>query len=144
VAPFTPGQVQAGRDYAALSERCAAAGLRCASLEGLGGGGSVDDWIERVIADMGRLRAMHHRIGGGLAKEVRRVRPSATGTGRQMVIRTRVLVDMVCIGERTLSGALRAHGWSDSGKNKIALSAALRAALDRMQGYSGAVPQDMG
>lgn len=143
VPPFTVGQVQAGRDYAALSERCAASGVKCSSLEAsVGGGGGCRE--EAVLHDLRRLRAMRARIGEGLAKEVRRLRPSAHGGVKRRAIRVRGLVDAVCLDGRTLNGVLRAHGWT---KNRVvygALQAALCGALDRMQGYDPERPQDQG
>lgn len=144
-APFTPGQVQAGRDYARLVERLDAAGVRCSSLEALaqrgGGGGS---FVDAVLRDRQRLQAMRHRIGDGLAIEVRRVRPSDRGGVRRRAMSDRVLVDLVCVREKCLSEILRSFGWAASTKNRAALRAALCGALDRMQGYKLARPQNVG
>lgn len=135
VPPFTHGQVAAGRDYAALTERCEAAGMSSASLGAVGRGSGGGDREAAIFRDFARLRALHQRIGGGLAKEVRRHRPSSTG-GARSAIRVRTLVDMVCLGDMTLDEVLRRHGWTS--KNEVVrgdLRAALCAALDRMQGY---------
>lgn len=145
VPPFTHGQVYVARGYAALSERCEAAGVKCSSLEALraarSGGG---DREEAMLADFQLLRAFHARIGTGLAKEVRRHRPSATG-GPRHAIRVRDLVDQVCLGGMTLSEVLARHGWRSKNENvRQGLQAALCAALDRMQGYDLAHPQDVG
>lgn len=137
--PFTPGQVAAGRDYAALTERVAAAGVRCASLEAAGRGGGGDGYSEALAADIRRLRALHRRIGDGLAQEVRRIRPSATGRGRSS-IRVRALVDMVCLGNLALDEVLRRHGWARQRQEvRLELRRSLAAALDRMQGYQMSV-----
>ncbi|MCA0848324.1 hypothetical protein [Salipiger thiooxidans] len=134
VPPFTSGQIAVGRDYAALTERCNASGLKCSSLEALrasaSGGG---DRETAVLRDMSRLRAFHHRIGHGLAKEVRRIRPAGA---KRSAIRARTLVDQVCLGGSTLTAVLEHHGWGVKGESVEALRRSLVAALDRMQGYS--------
>ena len=133
VPPISPGQVQVGRDYAALTERVATSGLKCSSLEAQRAGGSGGgDREEAVLQDIQQLRAFHARIGCGLAKEVRRIRP---GGAKRRAIRVRVLVDQVCIGGMTLSEVLEAHGWGVNAKSRNALRASLCAALDRMRGY---------
>ena len=133
--PFTHGQVAAARDYATLTERCNASGMSCASLEAVGRGSGGGDREAAIFRDFARLRSLHRRIGDGLAKEVRRHRPSITG-GKRSAIRVRTLVDMVCLGNLTLDEVLRRHGWTS--KNETVrgdLRAALCKALDRMQGY---------
>lgn len=142
---FTPGQVGAGRDYAALVERVAAIGAKCASLDGAGGGGDGTGWIEAVIRDTRQLDTLRLRIGDGVALQVRRVRPSARdGPGRRN-IPTRVIVDLVCIGGLTVAEVLDRHGWHPkTAKNRVAVVWALRQALDRMQGYGLVRPQDVG
>lgn len=137
--PFTSGQIAAARDYATLTERCLSSGLKCSSLEaqrasGSGGG----DREVAVLRDMSRLRAFHRRIGDGLAKEVRRIRP---GGVKRSAIRARTLVDQVCLGGLSLTEVLQAHGWAVDAKSVDALREALRSALDRMQGYGGSCEQ---
>lgn len=134
-APFTYGQVQAGRDYASLIERCAASGVKCSSLEAQSAGGSGGGREEAMLSDFRRLRAYHERIGTGLAKEVRRLRPSLHGGKGRRSIFVRALVDGVCRDGLTLSGVLRAHGWAKDRVVIEALRTALCASLDRMQGY---------
>lgn len=144
VPPFTHGQVSAARDYAALTERCQSSGLACSSLEALRAGSHGGDREAAIFRDFARLKALHRRIGDGLAKEVRRHRPSATG-GSRSAIRVRTLVDQVCIGGMTLDRVLRAHGWSS--RNEVVradLRNALCGALDRMQGYDLSRPQNVG
>ena len=142
VPPFTKGQVAIARDYAALSERVAASGVKCSSVEALGAsGGGNGNREEAMLADMQRLRVFHRRIGEGLAKEVRRIRP---GGAKRHAIRVRALVDLVCIGGCTFSEVLERHGWA---KDRIAINgvrAALCAALDRMQGFDLDRPQNLG
>lgn len=144
-SPFSWGQVQIGRDYAALTERCNAAGARCSSLEAqtrAGTGGGVE---EAVLADFQRLRALHRRIGPGLAKELRRHRPvdSSAGPDPRKAITARHLVDQVCLAGKTPDEILREAGWAVNAKIRRDLRDALCAALDRMQGYGLARPQDM-
>lgn len=144
--PFTFGQVQAGRDYAALTERCNASGVKCSSLESLHQSGTGGGREEAIFADFARLRALHRRIGNGLAKQLRRHRPSASSSGPdpRKSITARRLVDQVCLSERTLKEILRADGWTVNAKIIGDLRVELCAALDRMQGYQGVEPQNMG
>lgn len=133
VPPFTIGQIEMGREYAALVERCAASGVKCASLEALRGAASNGgDREVAVLRDFQMLRVLRARIGDGLAKEVRRIRP---GKDRRRAIRTRDLVDRVCVGGQSLVDVLTANGWADDQKARTALRADLCAALDRMRGY---------
>lgn len=138
--PFTIGQVEIAREYATLTERCNASGVKCASLEALraaaSGGG---DREVAILRDFQRLRAFHRRIGDGVAKEVRRVRP---GVDKRRAIRARYLVDAVCLGGMTLDWVLRDCKWPRNGQSRASLRAALCGALDRMQGYDLARPQD--
>ncbi|KPD10342.1 hypothetical protein [Phaeobacter sp. 11ANDIMAR09] len=133
---FTPGQISAARDYAALVERVTASGVKCSSLEavhsGAVGGG---DREAAIFRDFQRLRALHRRIGDGLAKEVRRIRPSVNGGLKRRAIYVRKLVDMVCLGDMSILQVLHAHGWSKDGGASKALRLSLCSALDRMQGY---------
>lgn len=127
--PFTPGQVAVGRAYAALVERYDAGGVRCSSLESVGGGGgsgrSMLDARLQARDQIGRLRA---RIGDDLAMRV--VRPSRRGS--RVSIPLRALVDAVCLEELTVIEVLRRFGWSVKGETKAAARAALCGALDRM------------
>lgn len=139
--PFTKGQVTVALDYAALTERCQSAGLKCASLETVGGGGTGNGSREEaILADLQRLRMYHARIGDGLAKEVRRFRP---GGRKRHAIRVRTLVDMVCIGGRSLEAVLLVHGWQKNGEIVESIRRSLCSALDRMQGYDLARAQNI-
>lgn len=140
VPPFTVGQVAVAREYATLTERCHASGLKCSSLEALrNASNSGGDREEAMLADFQRLRAMHRRVGDGLAKEVRRIRP---GGDKRSAIRARDLVDRVCLGGQTIAEVLAACGWSVDQKSTEALRKALCSALDRMRGYDLNKPQD--
>lgn len=132
--PFSKGQISAARDYAALTERVAASGVSCASLEAVRGGGTGDREVA-IFRDIQRLRALHARIGDGLVKEVRRVRPSRRGKAAS-AIRARTLVDQVCLGQMSVAHVLARHGWSAKDDRSLRLlREGLCAALDRMQGY---------
>ncbi|WP_147405333.1 hypothetical protein [Pseudooceanicola sediminis] len=136
--PFSIGQVAVGRDYAALTERCACAGVKCSSLEAQrASGGRAGDREAAVFRDFERLRVYHRRIGDGLAKEVRRIRP---GGAKRSAIRARYLVDQVCLGGMSLAGVLSACGWCNDAKTREGLRLALCAALDRMQGHDLVTP----
>lgn len=132
---FTPGQVAMARDYAALTERCAASGVKGVSLEVMAdrSGGGDGGFMDAVVADHERLRALHRRIGDGVALRVRRVRPGARGSRHG--IKDRYLVDQVCLAGWSLSRVLEACGWSVKAQTREAARVALAAALDRMQGY---------
>ncbi|MEI4470937.1 hypothetical protein [Frigidibacter sp. MR17.24] len=139
-APFTHAQVSMGRFYRDLTERHAAGGVRCSSLEAQAraSGGKGGEFIDAYVQEGRVLDALHRRIGGGTAMAVRRVRPSTRSMRARpgaTIITSRVLVDSVCLGEKPLSWVLKQHGWSVASKNLEVLRAALRAALDRMQGY---------
>lgn len=147
VAPFTWGQVQIARDYAALVERCAASGVKCSSLESLRqASSSGGDREAAIFADFARLRALHRRIGSGLAKKMRRQRPSESSSGpdRRKTIACRRLVDLVCLGEVPLEKILKEHGWTGNGHQIRDLRSELCMALDRMQGYAPDRPRNMG
>lgn len=134
VPPFTPGQIAMGQHYAALVERHEGAGIKCASLEGRGGGGGTGGgFADAYLAEGREIAAIRRRIGDGVALAVRRIRPSDRGS--RAGITDRRLVDMVCVAGEDLTAVLRAHGWAEKGETRKALRLALCAALDRMQGY---------
>lgn len=134
VPPFTVGQVEVAREYAALTERCAAAGVKCSSMEALGAGGSAraGDREAAIFRDLQQLRAFHARIGDGMVKEVRRIRP---GGRKRVAIRARDLVDQVCLGGLSLSKVLERNGWAVDAKSTEALRRDLADALDRLRGF---------
>jgi hypothetical protein len=138
VAPFTPGQIEAGRLYAGLAQRLASSGLSCVSVEALAGrgGGKGGDVSEARLDDARQLAAMRRRIGPGVALSIRRLRPSERADGRKRrLIRTLDLVNAVCCDGQSLSKVLDAHGWSVKGRTRDAARKALAAALDRVNGY---------
>lgn len=140
VLPFTWGQIAIGRHYLALTERHMAGGVHLSALERSGGGTGGLAWIDAHIAVRQEIAGLHRRIGDAEAMEVRRIRPSQRGTRRG--IPDRALVDLVCLGGRTLAEVLRAHGWCNDGKHREVLRMALVAALDRMQGVAARRPQN--
>jgi hypothetical protein len=131
-ALFSLLQVEAGRAYAALAERCAAEGLRCSSVEGGRGGapGGQRDWIDGVIQRSDALTRMQVAIGNGVALSPRGAQAHAD-RGRK-VIRVRDVVDGVCIEGRTLSEVLDRYGWAAKTTSIGTLRVVLIAALDRM------------
>lgn len=143
VPPFTPGQEQVGRDYRDLTERHSAGGMKCASLEAIRNGGGQGEFIDAYIAEGMRLAWMVRRVGTGVAMEVRRVRPSKRGARQRGVILNRTLVDMVCLGNKSLSDVLKLHGWSAKGETREVLRRALASILDSMRGYRMRDTQDM-
>lgn len=134
VAPFTPGQVQVAADYRALVEWREGTGIKCSSVEARSSGSSggsglfIDSFIDHGMF-LDRIRA---RIGDGIALSVRR---NMDRDNARRAIPVRSLVDMVVLEGADLSGVLRAYGWSKKTVNLRLLRDALRAALDRMQGY---------
>lgn len=144
-APFTAAQVGAARDYRDLHEAVQSAGVKCSSTfdDKVRGQGRVD-FMDAYIRDSERLGLFVRAIGDGVAKDTKRKVPVIEGAvkvgdvqlrqiGRRLIT-VRRLVDDVCIGERALSDVLVAHCWRSTGKNRMALRAALCAALGRMQG----------
>jgi hypothetical protein len=135
---FTEGQMWVARRYRALVEGRTAGGVKCSSMGGNGGGGGGDgarDFMDHYIADGEALALLTQRIGVGAAMMVRRVRPSARGEDRAMLIRDRALVDMICLRDMTPSAVLKRHGWGNDGKHRKMIKMALVAVLDRMQGF---------
>ena len=132
-SPMSPGQVQMGRHYRDLVERYESAGIKCSSIESLGGGGGQGGgFIDAVLRDREEIERLRRRIGHASAMVVRRIRPSQRGS--RVSISDRRLVDMVCIEDRGLGDVLRAHGWSVYGDTVKAMTQALGMALDRMAG----------
>lgn len=131
VPPFDPAQIAMGLRYQALVERHAAAGVKCASAEvrAVARSGGDGDFMAAFLSESRELETIRHRIGPGLALEVRRGSPGR----RDIPIRT--LVDAVCLHGKDLSAVLKGHGWSKKTDSLTALRRALAAALDRMQGY---------
>ena len=136
-APFTPAQIAVARHYRALVERHDAGGIKCSALDGRTSGGTGRDFMDAYLSEGREIDAIRRRIGTGVAMAVRRVRPSARGGANRGGIPDRALVDMVCLGDRSLSDVLRAHGWQADGRNRQSIREALSAALDRMIGYRG-------
>lgn len=135
VAPFTPGQVSIAATYRVLTERHAAGGVRCSSLEALRAAqvGSGGEFIDAYIEVGRKLAVLHRRIGPGLAMQLRRIRPSSRGS--RVSIANRRLVDMVCLGGMSIDDVLGAHGWNVDGTTRRGARDALAAVLDRMIGY---------
>ena len=129
---LTAAQVEAGRTYGLIAERVAASGLKLSSLEAGGGGG--DGIAEARLADADRLRRMRRRIGGGLALELRRVRPSARGESGQARrnVTDRELIDAVCLAGRTPADVLKDAGWSVNDRHRKQAMAALARVLDAL------------
>lgn len=129
---FTGLQRDTARAYATLHERVQSAGVRCSSVEALGGGGSGGgSFIDAVIADHARLARMQAAIGDGLVLIPRNAQAHADRP--RSAIRVADLVDQVCLAGRSLSAVLQAHGWGRQTPQLRTLRLALCGALDRMQ-----------
>lgn len=122
--------VRAGRDYRALTEAVMAGGVKLQAWGERTGGGEGRDFMDVYIGQCAALRTQHRCIGAGLALALRRVRPSARGS--RVSIRVRTLVDLVCLGDRSVSDVLKLHGWAVSGRTVLAGRDALAEALERM------------
>ena len=144
LAPFTPGQVATARRYRDLIERHEGSGIKGASLEaGRTGGGQGGEFIDAYTHEGEEIRRLQSSIPQGSALVIRRIRPSARGKRQRGIITFRAIVDMICLGDRTPSGVLKAHGWSKDKAKLDAIRTALAQALDQMQGYRHHRPQDM-
>ena len=128
---FTTGQLVAARDYAALSERVSASGVKCSSIEAMGAGsGGQGSWIDAVLQDGAQLAAIKLRVG-----EVSVIAPKNAG-GKRAIVWAQDLVDQVCIADQTMNDVLHRFGWSKSTKMRAMLLAGLCEALNRMQGFT--------
>ena len=133
---LTPGQMAIGRRYRDLVEALSADGCSLSSLEGSSGGSGDDGgWMDHRLQMADERDRLRRRIGNGCAMPIRRVRPSDRGPNPRGPIMDRVLVDMVCLSDKSLDDVLRAHGWQRDGRTRKAIAQALSAALDRMIGY---------
>jgi len=137
-SPFTPAQEEAGRTYARLTERIMASGYRCASLEAMveagraTGGGS---WIDALLTDMARLRAMRRAVAAVTPAMVLTARDAAPLRGAHPArpLALPDLVDRVCVAGQTLAEVLAAHGWPVQTRRREVLREALAGALDRLR-----------
>lgn len=131
---LTPGQIEAGRRYAAITEAVASGGMKCSAavMVATGGGVSARDFMDVYADQADRLRRMHRQIGTGIGMPVRRVRPSVRGV-QATSIRDRALVDMVCLGGLALAPVLQRHGWVKTGRSVAALATALGLVLERLR-----------
>lgn len=132
--PFSPGQISAGRAYAALVEFVSAGGVKLSSLEARGGGSAPGAglFIDRYSDAVRQLEALRRRLGERPAMAVRRVRPSRRGAESAVArsIGNRALVEGFCVSGQSLVEILLAHGWANSGRNIEVLRDALAEALE--------------
>ena len=141
--PFTRLEVETARDYRALHERVQSSGLKMSSVFMQPRRQGKVDFMDAFMRDKERLDMFLAAIGDGIAMHARRIHKTSVGPIMEVSlsdlqtrrpISNRELVDWVCLRERSFSCALRAFGWSDTGKNINTLRAALRASLGRMVG----------
>ncbi|ARU02986.1 hypothetical protein [Yoonia vestfoldensis] len=130
---FTAGQISAGRDYAALYERCAAAGVKCSSIEALGGCGGQGSFIDALIRDSRRLASLDRAVGRDVVLSPRKAH-AHSDRGRRVVC-VLDLVQAVCVENLTISQTMNRFGWPRTPASVKAARTALCFALDRMQGY---------
>jgi len=133
-APFTAGQVAAGRHWRDLVERYRAAGMRSMDLNRSGGGSGGGGFMDAVCDQGAELRRLRARIGQGTALAVRRIRPSARGDGARHNITDLVLIGHVCLDDLSLHEVLARYGWSPrSPANLAAVHTALADTLERIR-----------
>ncbi|MEL6959820.1 MAG: hypothetical protein AAGL89_12800 [Pseudomonadota bacterium] len=141
---FTMLHAMAARKYRDLTEQVKSSGLAASPVfsDKLGGSGKRDA-MDAYMANTQRLAWMHASIGDAIAKDIKRKAKAIDNGGRivgevelrqigKRLITVRMLVDLVCLQEKSLRAVLMAHGWRDSGKNLKTLRAALCAALERI------------
>lgn len=132
---FTVAQVEAGRAYRALAERCACEGVRgtLSSVAPSGHAGGDRSWMDGVIARGRRLAALRAAIPVAVVLCPRDAAALAARTALRPV-RVRDVVDGVCLQDLTLTEVLRAFGWPPATRYRERLRVALCAALDGMCG----------
>jgi hypothetical protein len=135
--PFTAGQVSMARHYAGLNESLQGGGVGGTSYgERVSGGSGGLDAVDLRLAARQEFEALERKVGRGVAMPMRKVRPSKRGEGRVCKMITDLdAVHCVCLHGLSLSEVLIKYDWTKSSRNRAALRAALRGALDRMQGY---------
>lgn len=134
-ALFTVAQVEAGRAYAALVERCACEGVRgtFGSVVPSAGGAGSRDWMDGVLARSRRLARMRMAIPVAVVLAPRDAAALAARTALRPV-RVRDAVDGVCVHGQTLSEVLRAFGWPPATRYRERLRVGLCAGLDALAG----------
>ncbi|MBD3785646.1 MAG: hypothetical protein IE922_01570 [Sphingomonadales bacterium] len=128
--PFSPGQIEAARRYRGMVERHDAGGIKLASLEGRGAGGSGGDFMDAYLSEAREIARMRAAIGSGMAMVPRR---RGSG-GAARAVSLRAAVDALCLDDLTPGEVLRRFGWSEYGANRDALRRVLAEALERMRG----------
>ncbi|KAA9008104.1 hypothetical protein [Histidinibacterium aquaticum] len=132
--PVTPGQIAMARRYATLAERHTTRGTPRSCLADCGRGDALD-YLQAVVYASRELELLRERVGPGLAKRIRRRRPSEA----RIEITARDLVDQVCLAQKTVAQVIRDHGWCAEGSRPRQghvndLLEALANALEAMMG----------
>ncbi|MGL5733634.1 MAG: hypothetical protein ACRCYS_02115 [Beijerinckiaceae bacterium] len=130
--PFTEGQIAIASLYRTLSMARDAGGVKCSSLEAGRGGSGSGVFIDRFIDQGARLKALWSAIGIGLALSPR---SHMDRDNARRPLTCRQLVDRVILLDQDLTEVSRAAGWAKKTETLAALRDALKACLDRMQGY---------
>ncbi|MGR3452892.1 hypothetical protein [Pseudooceanicola sp.] len=134
-APLTQVQVAVARHYRDLTERHATAGLSCSSFEGRSGGGTdATAFMDALLSDRLRLDLLHVRIEGEREKEEHLAMSPTRASETRMTIRSRRLVESICIGDQSIDAVLKAHGWPVNARYYRQAMNAFRQILDRMSG----------
>jgi hypothetical protein len=150
--PFTPGQIYIARHYRALTEAHSAQGMRgCLSSMLPRGGGGGRDAVDMGLAMRETLVRMRRNALCGNPVVLSPRRDMGRGNTRRTILLSDVL-DGVCLNDLRPAQVLVSFGWgvdtASGAKSKTVhrreLRDALRAALDRMQGYAGYDLQNVG
>ena len=130
---LTLSQVSMARRYGELCRaiRDGASPRSCLDFTPKGAGGGLS-FLEVRLMWRDEITTLQNRSGDGIARPVRRIRPSARGS--RAAIRDRSLIDMVAIDDLTVAEVLRRHGWARDDKTVRDLTAALADICDRMMG----------
>jgi hypothetical protein len=136
-APFNAGQVSIARHYVGLHESLEGGGLGGSAYgDRVSGGGGGLDAVDLRLAVRREFDALERKVGGGVAMPLRKIRPSQRAGGRDCVaINDLAALRLICLADKSLGEVLAHFGWSKSTRNRDALRGAVRASLDRMQGY---------
>lgn len=132
-APFRHEQVEVAHLYRSLVEWRDGSAIKCASVEGRGGGGEgLGLGYSEAFLGAGRtLAALRAAVGRGHALQPRR---HMDRTNARRAIPDLALLDAVVLHDMDLSAVLKRYGWLEQkGGYRNDLRSALRTSLDRMR-----------
>lgn len=135
---FSPGQVAMAARYRALVEWLAGSGMKCSRLDG--GSGKIlnrttDMYPQGYSDKRTEVEKLHAAIGDGVILQVTRRNRGELRDKARRPLTVRAAVDGMVLDGLTLSRLITRHGWAANGEARRQVRDAIRAALDRMQGY---------